>query len=162
MDESLKLSENRQTIADTYVMTAGETKLIQAMLNPENIGISVVDLCKAAGLSRDTFYTAMKKPEFVKLYQETAMSMIKNETYPLIKVGLREAKRGSFQHWKVLLEMAGLYSEKSTIDVNETFNMNLTVDDRRSRLIDILSRRQLPSIIDVESQPAEDGPEDAD
>jgi hypothetical protein len=58
--------------------------------------------------------------------------------------------------------MAGLYSEKSTIDVNTEFNMNLTVDDRRARLIDILSRRQLPSIIDVESQPAEEEPEDND
>ena len=125
MDESLNLSEVKQTNTDIYIMTMGETKLIQAMLNPENIGISVVDLCKAANTSRDTFYTAMKKPEFVKLYQDTSLSMIKHETYSLIKAGIREAKRGSFQHWRVLLEMSGMYSEKQTHDVNITFEQLL-------------------------------------
>ena len=125
MDDLMNLSEVKQTNTDIYIMTAGETKLIQAMLNPENIGISVVDLCKAANTSRDTFYTAMKKPEFVKLYQETSLSMIKHETYSLIKAGIREAKRGSFQHWKVLLEMAGLYSEKQNVQVNMTFEQLL-------------------------------------
>jgi hypothetical protein len=107
------------------------------------------------------YYRAFDKPEFKELYKSQSKALVDQSIAPVLNTFVREALRGSFQHGKVILEMAGLYSEKSTIDVNETFNMNLTVDDRRSRLIDILSRRQLPSIIDVESQAVEDGPEDA-
>jgi hypothetical protein len=111
-------SKANLTIFDSYIPTVGETKVLQAMLNPENAGLSVTDLCKAAQTSRDTFYNAMKKPEFVNLYRNTALDVIKTEIYPLVKVGIREAKRGSFQHWKVLMEMTGMHTEKQEINVS--------------------------------------------
>jgi hypothetical protein len=47
-------------------------------------------------------------------------------------------------------------------EISTTLEVNMLPEaDRRSRLIDILSRRQLPSIIDVECQPTEDS-QDAD
>jgi hypothetical protein len=52
------------------------------------------------------------------------------------------------------------YSERFQGVVDHHISVDdLPVADRRSRLIDILSRRQLPSIIDVESQPTEDEPD---
>jgi hypothetical protein len=110
------------------------------MLNPESIGTSIVELCKTAGVSRDIYYDAIKKPEFMKLYQETVISVIKNESYPLIKAGLREAKRGSFQHWKVLLEMAGLYTEKQIVDVGDNV-VTLSREERQSRILELIGKK---------------------
>lgn len=114
MDDLIIVGENVPTNGNNYIPTGGEQKLLQAMLNPENTGSSIIELCKAAGTSRDTYYSAMKKPEFVKLYQETAISMIKHEVYPLIKAGIREAKRGNYQYWKSLLQMTGMINQDET------------------------------------------------
>jgi DNA-binding transcriptional regulator YhcF (GntR family) len=151
-----------QQNAIKYIPTESEKKLLDVLLSPEHRMKSIKELCLIVGINRATYYRAFEKPEFKALYKSMSKELVDQSIAPVLNTFVREALRGSFQHGKVILEMAGLYSEKSIIDVNTEFNMNLTVDDRRARLIDILSRRQLPSIIDVESQPAEDGPEDAD
>jgi hypothetical protein len=118
MDDLIVMGENIPTNGNNYIPTGGEQKLLQAMLNPENTGSTIVALCTAAGTSRDTYYSAMKKPEFVKLYQDTAISMIKHEVYPLIKAGIREAKRGNYQYWKTLLQMSGMIETDETAGNN--------------------------------------------
>ena len=161
------MGENDISIATSqsiteYIPTEGEKRLLDVLLNPEYRTKSITDICKLAACSRFLYYDAFKKPGFQAIYKSQSKALVDQSIAPVLNTFVREALRGSFQHGKVILEMAGLYSEKSTIDVNETFNMNLTVDDRRSRLIDILSRRQLPSIIDVDCQATEDGPDDTD
>jgi hypothetical protein len=46
--------------------------------------------------------------------------------------------------------MAGLYSEKSTIDINAEFNINMSPSDRQARLIELLRPKQLESAIDAD------------
>ena len=162
MDEIIISSNDNMSTSQSiteYMPTEGEKKLLETLLSPEHRMKSITDVCKLAGVSRFLYYDSFKKPGFQAIYKSQSKALVDQAVAPVLNTFVREALRGSFQHGKVILEMAGLYSEKSTVDVNETFNMNLTVDDRRSRLIDILSRRQLPSIIDVESQPTEDEPD---
>jgi hypothetical protein len=145
-----------------YKPTEAEQKLLEVLLSPEHRMKSIKDICAIACISRMVYYRAFDKPEFKELYKSQSKALVDQAIAPVLNTFVREALRGSFQHGKVILEMAGLYSEKSTIDVNETLCMNLTVADRRARLIDILSRRQLPSIIDVDCEPAEDSQDDAE
>lgn len=103
-------------------------------MNPTYAGKSVIDKCKAANCTTPIYYTAMKKPGFVEMCKQTAIDLIKSEILPLIQLGLREAKRGSFQHWKILLEMADMHTDKSEI------NNNITVGFEQS-LLDMIKRK---------------------
>lgn len=83
---------------------------------------SITDICKAAKCSRDVYYKAFTKTEFVELYKELSESLVKQSIAPVINAFIREAQRGSFNHGKVLLEMAGLYNKK---DEDDTKTINL-------------------------------------
>ena len=52
---------------DKYKPTPAEKKLLEVLLNAENVGKSVQELCNLAGVSRNKYYDAMKKQEFVDL-----------------------------------------------------------------------------------------------
>lgn len=100
-----------------YKPTPCEEKLILALANPENIGLSITDLCHVAGISRKTYYEAFKKPEFVQMCRETSFDLVKQAVMPVINTFVREAKKGSYNHGKVILEMAQVYTEKQQREI---------------------------------------------
>ena len=106
------------TIMNEYRPSPSEERLLETLLNPENVGKSITAKCKLAEISRTTYYELMDKPEFLKLYNKSGIDLIKSEIAPLIQVGVKEAMNGSFPHWKVLLEMGGVYREKQDINLN--------------------------------------------
>ena len=105
-----------------YKPTEKEKALLEILINPDYRMKSITDICKAAKCTRNIYYTAFEKPEFVKLYKELSASLVQQSIAPVINAFVREAKRGSFQHGKVLLEMAGLYNKK---DDDDTKAINL-------------------------------------
>jgi hypothetical protein len=106
------------TKINEYEPTTAEKKLLEVLLNPENAGKSITEKCKIADISRTHYYDIMHKPEFLELCNVTAIDLIKGELMPLMAAAIKEAKNGSFQHFKILMEMHGLYREKSDINVN--------------------------------------------
>ena len=139
-----------------YVPTEKERIILELLLTPEHRTKSITDICKLAGCSRTIYYDAMAKPEFKAIYEQKTKDLIKQSIGPVVNTFVREALRGSFQHGKVILEMAGLYSEKSQVDVNMDFNINLTVDERRSRIAQLLGTKQLDTAIPVDFKVVED------
>jgi hypothetical protein len=97
-------------------LTDTEEKLLEVMLNPENRMKSITDICNMAKISRMTYYRAFKKPEFTEVYNNKSKDLIKQAVAPVINTFIREAQRGSFQHGKVILEMAGIYTEKQQME----------------------------------------------
>jgi hypothetical protein len=126
-------NEENLTKLNEYSPTSAELRLLQVLLDPNFVGKSVVDKCKAANCTTPIYYAAIKKPGFNEMCKQTAIDLIKAEVLPLIQSGLREAKRGSFQHWKVLLEMAGLYSEKSEVNNIHTIGLEQSLLDMIKR-----------------------------
>lgn len=118
-----ELVRGRLTEEDRYMPTPAELKLLEVMLLPENAKTNVSAKCKLAGISRTTYYEITKKPEFVRLIRDTALDLVKAELVSLMHIGIKEARDGSFQHWKVLLEMAGIHSE--ALQLNVTFEQLL-------------------------------------
>jgi hypothetical protein len=112
-----------------YTPTDKENNLLEVMLNPEHRMKSISDICKLANCSRPIYYDAFNKPGFVKLYEAKSKELIKQSVAPVINTFIREAQRGSFQHGKVILEMAGIYSEKQQIDIGnkdgQSFKLNI-------------------------------------
>ncbi len=76
---------------------------------------SITDICKLAKCTRPVYYEAFSKPEFVEIYKQYSVDLVKQSVASIINTFVREAQRGSFQHGKVLLEMAGLYTDKVEI-----------------------------------------------
>lgn len=101
-----------------YEPTEKEKNLLEVLLSPENRMKSITDICKLAKCSRPVYYEAFSKPGFVELYKGQSTDLVKQSVAPIINTFIREAQRGSFQHGKILLEMAGVYAEKSDINLS--------------------------------------------
>lgn len=100
-----------------YEPTNAEAKLLEVLLDPSNRLKSITDICNLADISRTTYYKLMDKPEFMDFYNRKSAELAKNYLGPVMNAFVREATRGSFQHGKVLLEMAGAYKETSRKEV---------------------------------------------
>lgn len=97
-------------------LTDKENNLLEVLINPENRMKSVCDICKLANCSRPIYYKAFTKEGFVTAYNAKSRELVKQSVAPVINTFIREAQRGSFQHGKIILEMAGLYTEKQEIE----------------------------------------------
>lgn len=126
---------------DGQNLTRSEQALLEALLNPENRIKSVTDICKIAKVDRATYYRAFAKPHFAELYNRRSVDLVKQSVASVLNTFVREAQRGSFQHGKVVLEMAGLYAEKSDVKVSGAVQMNdpykdLTTEELRKLIRD--------------------------
>lgn len=107
-----------------YELTEKEKALLEVLINPDYRMKSITDICKIAKCSRSTYYEAFSKPHFVEIYKQQSMDMVKQSVASVLNTFVREAQRGSFQHGKVLLEMAGIYTEKQHLDHGGNININ--------------------------------------
>jgi hypothetical protein len=122
------MMQSRQTATNSennYKPTKAEQALLDVLLNPENRMKSVADVCKIAKIDRTTYYRAFAKPDFVEIYRQSAIDLVKQNVAPVLNTFIREAQRGSFQHGKILLEMAGVYVENAKVEHSGQINTNV-------------------------------------
>lgn len=98
-----------------YKPTTGEEKLLEILVNPEHKGKTVVKLCEIAEISQRHYYDIFKKPEFVEYYKQKSFELVKQSVMPVINAVVEQAKTGSYQHAKLILEMADMYTEKKEV-----------------------------------------------
>lgn len=96
-----------------YRPTGKESRLLELLLDPKNRLKSIREICDMVPCNPKTYERAFKKPEFAQLYAERSAALAKKHLGAVMNAFVRQATRGSFQHGKVLLEMAGVYSEKT-------------------------------------------------
>jgi hypothetical protein len=116
-----------QNLTD-YKPTEKEKNLLEVLLNPENRMKSITDICKLAKCTRPVYYEAFTKDGFVELYKRSSQDLVKQSVAPVLNTFIREAQRGSFQHGKVLLEMAGVYSDKLELAGGVSADMTIKVE----------------------------------
>lgn len=119
-----------------YEPTEKEKALLEVLINPDYRMKSITDICRIAKCARSTYYDAFAKPEFVEEYNRRSADLVKQSVGSVLNTFIREAQRGSFQHGKVILEMAGMYSDKLEITgkINNPFE-GLSTEDLK-KLID--------------------------
>jgi len=100
-----------------YKPTPKEKLLIKVLINPINRTKNITEICELVPCDRHVYYDAFKKPGFVAIVEEEARNIVKQAVLPVIHSFTKEASRGSVQHGKILLEMAGLYTEKAKQEV---------------------------------------------
>ena len=101
------------TKSDEYKPTLAERKLLEVLINPDNVGKNVTELCNLAEVSRNKYYEAMKKTAFRDMVTQTTMDIIKSKMGDVINATYKYSleERGH-QDRKLLLTMAGLYTDK--------------------------------------------------
>ena len=104
--------KNRRTLTE-YEPLDTEKRLLEVLINPENRNKPITEICQLADISRQTYYNIFDKPEFMALKRKWEKKLISSKTTSIIHAFQREAMKGSFQHGKILLEMADLYTEKT-------------------------------------------------
>lgn len=140
-----------------YKLTEKEKNLLEVLINPENRMKSITDICKLAKCSRPVYYEAFSKPEFVEIYKQYSVDLVKQSVASVINTFIREAQRGSFQHGKVLLEMAGLYTDKLDLKADVEANVEATINnDIDLSKLSMEELKQLETIIRKSSDDATD------
>lgn len=110
-------AENPSQNCPEFKPTKAEAKLLEVMLNPAYRLKSISEVCEIAGISRRQYYNIFAKPEFVDHYKQESKSLASKHIGQVLNAFVKEASRGSFQHGKVLLEMAGVYQETTRKEV---------------------------------------------
>jgi hypothetical protein len=96
-----------------------EERLLQALANPENYGITTEELCRRAGVARSSFYNIIKRPRFLKEYKTLRtrlIALVFPNIHSIARKCVEQALKGSFRHQKLVFEMVGLLKPKIGID----------------------------------------------
>lgn len=101
---------------NNYIPTPKEQDLLNILLDPYHRMSSITKICEMAQVSRHTYYDMFRKPEFQSYYRMALLEVVKQYGGQLVNIGIREARKGSFPHWKVLMEMGGFHNDKRTIE----------------------------------------------
>lgn len=116
-----------------YIPTNVEKQLLDVLLDPEYATETVTRICEVAGVARATYYNCMQRPDFVAYYNAMSVALVKQALGPVINAMVHEAKKGSFTHGKLILDMAGIVTERpkqisQSIDANVNGTMHSTLN----------------------------------
>lgn len=107
------------TKGNIYKPTTAEKKLLEVLINPENAGKTVTDICNLANVSRRKYYEAMGKEEFSNLVNETTMDLVTAKAGSVLNAAYKYAmKEKGFQDRKMILTIAGIYVDKSQTELS--------------------------------------------
>lgn len=117
------------TKGDKYKPTAAEKRLLEVLINPDNTGKNVTVLCNLADISRNKYYSAMKKDAFKQLVTETTKDLIEGKIGDILNATYKYALTAKgHQDRKVLLQMAGLHADKQETTVHGEIDIGATAD----------------------------------
>jgi len=81
-------------------------KLLEVLLEADNE--SVDEVCKRAGISRQTYYKYSKDPEFSKLINQTTLNACTMRQNFVVSALLKRAESGNIPAIRTVLETRGL------------------------------------------------------
>ncbi len=141
MSEAMERVNNHRSPTE-YRPTLAEEKLLRVLMNPQHRMKSITDVCRMADINRSTYYDSFAKPDFNEYYKQRSLELVRQQVAPVINAFVAEAKRGSFQHGKVLLEMAGIYAERQQIEaVNVNVELTqLSTEERLQRIEELQTK----------------------
>ncbi|SKA13902.1 hypothetical protein SAMN02745116_02551 [Pilibacter termitis] len=124
---------------DRYKPTRAEKKLLETLVEPEVLGLTVEEICKKAKVSRQTYYNAMAKPLFVQLVNDITLDLVKGKAHNVVNMAYKVAlTEKGFQDRKMILQMANLYSEKTETTISGTVEHTHTVNPLKEKTADEL------------------------
>jgi len=108
--------ENGQNLTK-WRPTKAQERLLEIVLDPSNRMKSVKEICDLADVSRQTYYDAYRDENFVEYALLEAKKVAARYAVQVMGAFVNEAKRGSYQHGLVILDMAGMYAPKQRTEL---------------------------------------------
>lgn len=106
------------TRASAYTPTNVETKILKALATAGGGRMTMTELAAKVGASPDTIYNRLQNQGFRDIFIETLRNSLAGEVPQVLRAFIDAAVAGSFQHGKMVLELAGMHKEESTINLN--------------------------------------------
>ena len=115
--------------SDEYKLTVAGERLFKTLIDPEHLGRNVSEICSIADVSRPTYYKLMKDEDFTTLVSDTAKALVMSRMGEVVAASFKYAmgERGHSDR-KMLLTMAGMYSDKQETTVTGSLNIGDKAD----------------------------------
>lgn len=115
--------------SDEYKLTIAGERLFKTLIDPEHLGQNVSEICSIADVSRPTYYKLMKDEDFTTLVSDTAKALVMSRMGEVVAASFKYAmeERGHSDR-KMLLTMAGMYSDKQETTVTGSLNIGDKAD----------------------------------
>lgn len=112
---------------DLTSLSAKEKRIIKEAMRCGEQKLTVRTLAQNAKVKPEFIVAKLKSPEFRQLFIEAMRDGIVAETPAILHSFVNAAKEGSFQHGKLMLELAGVHQEKQCIDLNARVEVDHTM-----------------------------------
>ena len=107
------MTETKQEMATNGNITPERLRILEC-LEKQPYG-SITELCKDARVVRNVYYDAIQSEDFVKLLFNNSSAGIYVAIPQIIDKIVDQAKKGSFVHQKMLLEMMKIYQGQQPV-----------------------------------------------
>lgn len=114
-------------------LNEAQKHILAAAMEAGQKRMSPEEVAREAGCAVRTLSKHLKDPTFKSMFKEAMTSSITAETPAILHAFAAAAKQGQFKQGKLLLEIAGIYSEKATIDINAEVKQDTTFKDDSER-----------------------------
>lgn len=132
------------TRGNDYKPTAAEKRLLEVLINPNNLGKSITHICELANISRRKYYDAIKKDDFNNLVNKITMDILKNKASNVLNATYKYSlEEKGHQDRKMLLNILGVYTDKQEIkhEDNTTKNIHNMTDEEKQKRIEELRKK---------------------
>lgn len=75
---------NSMTDIDVCHLSAARERILQALLNPEFIGLSITEKCQRINVSRQAWYVALHDSKFMEFVNKTSLDVLKENIAPVM------------------------------------------------------------------------------
>lgn len=110
----------------SYRPTKAEKKLLEVLINPENAGCTVAELCRLADISKARYYRIVRKKEYMELVNQMTKDLIGDRIYDVLNsTYVYSLDSKGHNDRKLLLQMYGLFAEKTEVNLSGSVETNI-------------------------------------
>jgi len=139
-----------ETLAEKHQVTRAGLALLRVLADPEARALKVIDQCRLAGITYDTYYRLFRDPRFQAAYRDLCVALGLSYVAKSIDGLASRAATGDAAAAKLILELAGMYAP--------TIRHEHTHEVGAKTLREILKAKRR-NIIDAEYKEVEEGPD---
>ena len=121
-----------------------DKKILRAVGESGQTTLTAKMLAEKAGVTPQTVCERLRDPDFKVMFREMLEASLAQETPHILRAMAQEAKEGSYQHAKLILELTGVYNEKQRVEMSGKVDMGespfKTAEERQKFLEETLKR----------------------
>jgi hypothetical protein len=120
--------------------SAARERLMETMLNPEIRTQSITEICRKAKCDRSTYYRAFENASFVEDYKRRSKDLVIQGIGPVVNAIINQAAFGNVQAAKIVLEMAGIYTESREIRTPDGKGIPIKIEGLKQLPAEVLEK----------------------